>query len=244
MTEEAEKEQGEFDKFTSQALRNPRRKVYDQILGALLLKANSTGDPLKKIQTLCEACLFAKDKKNLDMALVESAYVVSSCLLKSEAIDDRKNSGAVYVAVPWPFPKTEENWKKHVQPWQTLEVHYFPFLTTYRRQHYPFIPNFDVFGGNAEREWNDKHESTTAAYKEIEVMPGWQRFYFKTEVLTVESFKALKGEFEQYYLQKLLTMQMFLAEQVNAQTYNELFRTMYGEKQKEEVDAESEDQMG
>jgi hypothetical protein len=243
MTEEAEKEQGEFDKFTSAAMRNPRRKVYDQILAALLIKANGTGDQLKKIQTICEGCLFAKDKTKLDMELIESAYVVSSCLLKSEVTNDKHN-GVLYVGVPWPFPKTEENWKKHVQPWQTVELHYFPFLTTYRRQHYPFKPQFEAWNYSAENEWNQKHEATTAAYKEIRCLPEWERFYIETEVLSVESFKALKGAFEGYYLQKLLSMQLFLAEQVNAQVYNELFKTMYGEKEKEEAEAESEDQMG
>jgi hypothetical protein len=240
MTEESEEG---FNKFADAAMRSPRRKVYDQILAALLIKANSTSDPLKKIQTMCEAALFVKDKTSLDMALVESAYVVSSCLLKSEVTEDKRN-GTSFVGVPWPFPKTEENYKKHVQPWQTVELRYYPFLTSYRRKHYPFTPDFEYWNHSEETEWNQKNEATTASIEEIGKLPEWQRFYIKTEVLSLESFKALKGAFEHYYLQKLLTMQVLLAEQVNAQAYSEVFKTMYGQKESEEAEPESEGPLG
>lgn len=240
MTEESEEG---FNKFADAAMRSPRRKVYDQILAALLIKANSTSDPLKKIQTMCEAALFVKDKTSLDMALVESAYVVSSCLLKSEVTDDKRN-GTSFVGVPWPFPRTEENWKKYVQPWQTVKLTYFPFLTSYRRQYYPFKPNFDPWGSSEEAAWEQREEATSAAHKEVQSLPEWHSFFIETEVLSLESFKALKGEFEHYYLQKLLTMQVLLAEQVNAQAYSEVFKTMYGQKESEEAEPESEGPLG
>jgi hypothetical protein len=75
-------------------------------------------------------------------------------------------------------------------------------------------------------------------------MPDFLAFFICTEVLTIDSFNALKGEFESWALRQLLTIQITIAEQINAQTYNEVFKTIYGEKEKEEAEAESENSVG
>jgi hypothetical protein len=233
-------EQSDFDRFAEQALRGPRKGVYEHVVAGLLIKANSCSDPLKKVRTLCEAAISVKDKDKLNMDTVEVAFTVSSIFLEVELEPEQ-----VCVMIPWSFPLTLENWRKYIVPWHTIDLHYFPYHTNLRKSKYPEVPIFDRFGCleryyDAQELYETKTKVTNLIHEAVSNLPEHEKFFEMTTALSRESFFALRTEFENWAISQLLTVQNAIAEQINPSIFAEVFKTMAG--QTEEV--ENEGSMG
>jgi hypothetical protein len=236
MTEETESTKTEFDKFASAAMRGPRKNTYMQLLSGLLLKANQNSEPLKKIQTICEAAYLSRQKDKLDMQIIEVSYTLAVILAKVEI---PRNPDAT-IHIPWSFVRTEESWKKYVAPWQNINLTYWAYHTELRHKKYHEQPNFDPFA-SPEGIWERKMEAAEAIREEIEKMSDCDRFFQVTSALTLQSFYALKSEFENWALTKLLAIQSLIADQVDPKVFSEVLGLMFGQKEErtaEEVEEE------
>jgi len=243
MSEQDETSESDFDRFAEQALRGPRKGVYEHVIAGLLIKANSCSDPLRKVRTLCEAAISVKDKEKLNMDTVEVAFTVSSVFLKVELIQNKPEQ--YWVSIPWSFKLTEENWRKYIAPWQKIDLHYFPYQTSLRKTKFPEVPIFDSFGSlechyDAQELYEAKTKATNLVREMITKLPEHEKFFEMTTALSRESFFALRTEFENWAISQLLTVQNAIAEQIAPSIFSEVFATMAG--QTEEI--ENEGSMG
>jgi len=237
-------EQSDFDRFAEQALRGPRKGVYEHVIAGLLVKANVSNDCLMKIRTLCEAAISVKNKEKLNMDVVEVAFTVSSVFLKVELIQNKPEQ--YWVSIPWSFKLTEENWRKYIVPWHMIDLHYFPYHTNLRKSKYPEVPIFDRFGCleryyDAQELYETKTKVTNLIHEAVSNLPEHEKFFEMTSALSRQSFFALKTEFENWAISQLLTVQNTIAEQINPNIYSEVFKSMAGQT---EVEVESEGSMG
>ncbi len=227
---------GGLEKFAQSSLRRHRKGIYEQLLAGLLAKSNRTSDPLVKISAICEAAYLSKKKDKLDLGLVEAAQTIASSFLNTEVYREEP------VKVAWSFPQTEENWKRFIQPWQALCIRYFPFNTDYGRRHYPVRKTCY----NDIDEYNElldkKEKRLEDAERKIEALNPYDRFFEKTGALTRNSFYALKAEFSQWALPRLLEVQAAIAEEVDPQVYQLVLGSTFdkepADKTKEEAGVE------
>ena len=241
MTEQDETSESDFDKFAEQALRGPRKGVYEHVIAGLLIRGNAYGDPLRKVRTLCEAAISVKDKQKLNMGTVEVAFTVSSIMLKVELENEQ-----VCVMIPWSFPLTLENWRKYIVPWQKIDLHYFPYHTNLRKTKFPEVPVFDRFGCieryyDAQELYETKAKVTNFIHETVSSLPEHEKFFEMTSALSRQSYFALRTEFENWAISQLLTVQNCIAEQINPRIFSEVYRSMTG--RTEEVEAENEGSM-
>lgn len=236
MSEEKGKTEKEFEGFVSTAMRGPRRGIYEKLLAGKLIQASTVGDPLKKIQNICEAAFLCKKKDKLDLNLVETASLVSASFMNTEITQKLD----VMVIVAWAFDKTEENWKRFIKPWNKVGLRYFPLETPYRRRKYPSKLRYtgrSYFDYEAENEQLDKRDTLRElVHGEIRKMPQNQQFFERTAALDRNSFFQLKGEFERWAVTKLLPIETVIAEQIDPRVYGEVAALMMGQKEGEQIE--------
>jgi hypothetical protein len=243
---EPEQEQGEeksqLDKFVSGSLRGPKRGIYQQLLALLLVKANRSNDPFIKIQSICEAALMSKNKKKLDMDLIDQIYKVAQSFAASEVRELRYSHVHRYtvgvVKINWTFPQTEENCRKYIMPWHYTSVSFYAHKTNWRRRKYPLEDRMTTV---SPWDWNDYYNKW-ATYieklqdkieEELDQLPDWQRFFEMASALTKNAFKTLKGEFNNWAIKQLLEIQTILSEEVDPEIYKETYSMSLREEREE-----------
>lgn len=216
-----EKGKDSFQEFQSQALRRPRRGLYQQLIAGLLAKANSLSDSLRKIYTLCEAATLSRQKGKLDMDFVEAAYTVVTSFMNTEI-------GKEMVRVAWNFSLTKKNWNTYIRPWQKIGLRYYPGETLLCHKKYPLktryryqmsIDQANVYLEEQEKKWQQVHE-------EILKMPPHETFYQKTGALSRQSFFQLRGEFEKWALINLAEVQDKIAQEIDPNVYTQMLQLM------------------
>jgi len=218
----------DLEKFASTSMRGPKRGIYEQLLASLLIKGVRSNDPLIKISCICEVAFMSKKKDKLDMNLVDVFYTVCQSLQNTE-IAKSSQSNREYVNVSWSFPKTEENWKQYIEPWQkTGQIRYYTLFTSWRRNKYPFqdrradvSPFRQTEHYNEVSEYYEKLANVIAA--EIRDLPPHQSFFETASALDVHSYRILQGEFTGWALRQLLEIQATLAEEISPQVWKDAF---------------------
>jgi hypothetical protein len=218
----------DLEKFVSTSMRGPKRGIYEQLLASLLIKGVRSNDPLIKISCICEAAFMSKKKDKLDMNLVDVFYTVCQSLQNTEIAKSRK-SKTEYVNVSWSFPKTEENWKQYIKPWQkTSQLQFYTLFTSWRYNKYPIqdrLENVSPFRQvehyNELAEYYENLATVIAA--EIRDLPPHQCFFEMASALGVHSYRILQGEFTSWALRQLLEIQATLAEEISPQVWKDAF---------------------
>jgi len=236
----------DLEKFATSSMRGPKRGIYEQLLASLLVKGVRSNDPLIKISCICEAAFMSKKKDKLDMNLVDVCYTVCQSLQNTE-IAKSKQSKTEYVNVSWSFPKTEENWKQYIEPWQkTLQLRYYTLFTSWRHNKYPkqdrladVSPFRQVEHYNEVSEYYEKLAKVIAA--EVRALPSHQSFFEMASALDVHSYRIIQGEFTGWALRQLLATQATLAEEISPQVWKDAFGQPSQEIE-ENIDADSLDQ--
>lgn len=230
-----------FEGFAKTALRTQRRGIFEQLRAGLLLKANMTNDRTVKIMALCEAAYLTKDKSKLDMKIVELAQAVSISLNNTEIpvlTEDREKP----VRVPWAFPENKETYKRYIEPWNKITLHYLPLRTQYRLTHYPFHGRYSTIQSHAEQlekqnKFLDQQDHLRKKISAgINALPKHEKFFQKTTALSRDSFQAMKAEFENWALVNLSPAETAIAEQVSPEAFEQirdLFKKPEGERQNE-----------
>lgn len=170
-------------------------------------------------------------------------YTVCQSLQNTE-IAKSKQSKTEYVNVSWSFPKTEENWKQHIEPWQkTRQLHYYTLFTSWRHNKYPkqdrlvdVSPYRQVEHYNEVSEYYEKLAKMIAA--EVGELPPHQSFFEMASALDVHSYRILQGEFTGWALRQLLETQATLAEEISPQVWKDAFGQP-SQEMEENVDAGS-----
>lgn len=229
----------DLEKFATASLRGPKRGIYQQLLAGLLVKTNSTNDPLIKISSICQASHMLKQKGKLDMNLIEAVDAVCRSFINTEI--NKSN----IVKVSWSFLENEENWKKYISPWQKIQLSYFPFATPLRRQKHPIRRRW---GNYNWRDLNDREECIEEVTKEIhklvDMAPPHKRFFQETAALSKHSFFALKGEFERWALSSLGEVQTIIANEIDPRIYKEVLWLAMGKELQKEESEEAGDTLG
>jgi len=122
-------ERKQLPPISVRALRTKESGTYERLLASLLISANNSWDPLKKIQKMCEAVFVAKqmlpeNPGNLDVDSAQSLHAVSTAL---DSVEPDKYvtswwQGKPYqwverYSIPWGFAKTKENFDTHIKSW-------------------------------------------------------------------------------------------------------------------------------
>ncbi len=214
----------DLEKFASSSMRGRKRGIYQQLLGSLLIKANRTDDPLIKISCICEAAYMSRNKKVLDMNLIECCFTVCKSLQNVRTINKKNWS---YIRVTFPFIPNEENWKKYIAPWQKISLRYYPLITSWRHLKYPtedrlvhVSPYHQLDHYNKVAEFNDKLSEKVV--NEIGELPKDFQFYQKCSALSIKSFKELKEEFWLWAVQKLMELQAVLSDEIDPKVYGDI----------------------
>jgi len=170
----------------------------------------------------------SKKKDKLAMNLVDVFHTVCQSLQNSEIAKSRQ-SKTEYVNVSWSFPKTEENWKQYIDPWQkTRQLHYFTLFTNWRHNKYPkqdrlvdVSPFRQTEHYNETAKYYEKLAKTISA--EISDLPPHQSFFEMASALDVHSYRILQGEFTGWALRQLLEIQATLAAEISPQVWKDTF---------------------
>jgi hypothetical protein len=242
--EPTEQKKGGFESFVSTAMRKPFKGIREQMVAQSLIKSNMANDHMVKIQSLCEAAYYSKQKEKLDMALVEATAVVCSSFINTMEHHSKQRSDLI--PVTWTFERTEENWKKYVEPWQRIELGYYALDTDYRRHHHPWVQSaYPRSSHDEEQEWLDyKEDLRKEVAAKIRKMEPHRSFYEKTSALALESFYALRGEFEQWAMMQLRPIGAVVAEEVTPETYKDVLTALMQKGQREGEQQESESALG
>ena len=209
-------EEGALEKFSKAALTYGKLGAKEQIISSLLVRANLASDGRKKVKLICEAAMLVEDKENkIEKSLIEDLYMVANSL---EAATKDKWNG---VTIPWSFPTTEENFIKLIKPWNKIKLSYFLALTpTARNIINPW--EFNYIDSNARQQVEN------AVYKKMKELAEHERFFEVTGgALPESSLLALKNEFVQYTLTKLMPIQVLIAEKISPNVYRDAFSLIY-----------------
>jgi len=129
-TQGSEIEEGQkLAETVTSAIRGPKYGIFEQLICQRLIQATVTTDPLRNVQLIAETVLMIdpemQKKLELDMAKTEIVKLVCDALQHRTTINliDRLRP---LVTVKWGFPKTEENFKKFVEPWNNTGHSYYP----------------------------------------------------------------------------------------------------------------------
>lgn len=238
-------EEKEYKDFISTALRKPRKGIRQQLMAQLLIKANITSDALLKVQSICEVSYMSeKHKDKIDMNLVECASLVSTSLSNTLEHHFKQTEPKHMIRVTWAFEETEENWKKYIEPWQKINLGYYALETAYRYHNHPWRET--VYGRDRAQEeswiiYVEELRKEVAA--KIEKMPKHRAFFERTGALSLQSFYALRGEFENWATAKLRPIQALVAEEIDPEIYKDVVQLLMKQGRKEEEEAEHEGRM-
>ena len=242
--EPTEQKKGGFESFVSTAMRKPFKGIREQMVAQSLIKSNIVNDHLVKIQSLCEAAYYSKQKEKLDMVLVEAAAVVCSSFISTMEHHSKQRSDLI--PITWTFERTEENWKKYIEPWQKIELSYSALDTDYRHRNHPWTWSaYPRSSHEEEQEWLDYKEELRKKVKaKITKMEPHRAFYEKTSALALESFYALQGEFEQWTMMKLRPIGAVIAEEVTPEVFKDILSALMQKGQREGEEQETESGLG
>ena len=233
----------DLEKFASSSMRGPKRGIYQQLLGSLLIKANRSDDPLLKISCICEAAYLSRNKQNLDMQLIERCYKI--CLsFQNRTIVDLKNW--FYVKIKWRFESTEENYKEYIEPWHKCFPQYYPLKTDWRRNRYPeqdrridVSPFRQTDYYNQFAEFNEKLGDKIL--EEMRKLPKDEIFYQICSALTHTSFNQLKDEFWLWAITQLLETQATLSDEIDPKIFSEIIKPEQQTEGEQNTDGDSLD---
>lgn len=235
----------DFKDFVSTALRKPRKGIRQQLMAQLLIKANITSEPLLKIQAICEVSYMSeKHKDKIDFALVECASLVSISLSNTLEHHSKQADPKYMVRVTWTFEETEDNWKKYIEPWQKIDLGFYALETAYRHHYHPWRETVYQRDRPQEEEWIEYTEELRKEVAEkIRKMPKHRAFFERTGALSLQSFYALRGEFENWAIAKLRPIQASVAEEIDPEIYKDVIQLLMKQGRKEEEAAENEGRM-
>ena len=150
-------------------------------------------DDAKRVKAVTVAALMVHEpeRENLaiDYQIVEVLNSVATAMLSYSV---RKVDEIELVAVPWGFARSEENFKKFISPWFTVNPIYYPhFLQTH------------VVLGKAHNSWQ------YPPIKEIIYEPNWDWFFDASTCLNIQGYLVLRNAFTAWAIPKV---QQFLAE--------------------------------
>lgn len=242
---EQKTEEKEYKDFISTALRKPRKGIRQQLMAQLLIKANITSDALLKVQSICEVSYMSeKHKDQIDFALVECASRVSISLSNTLEHHLKQTDPKYMVRVTWTFEETEANWKTYVEPWQKINLRYYALETDYKKHHHPWRETVYPRDGQQQEEWIEYTEELRKEIAQtIRKMPKHRAFFEQTGALGLQSFYALRGEFEHWAIAQLRPIQALVAEEVDPEVYKDVVQLLMKQGRKEEGEVENEGRM-
>lgn len=212
-------EKSKFESFASEAIRGPRKGIYEHLLCQHLVSAVSSR-PLRKIRLMCEATMMLPDPKSVevDMNEIDIIYKVARAFQQSSHY---KIANVRYCFIPWPFEDTEENYNKYIAVWrQDIRLRYYPIIC-------PYVPI------HQEEEYKRERERIE---KEVGEFPFWKQDLWMTRKgqLTERSFDSLVSQFTAWALPKIQQTFVKVAKQVNPTLYHEILQSIQSPKVVEE----------
>ena len=228
----------ELQKFTTSTLRGFKTGARKQSIAFQLAKSARTNDPLIKIPCICEAASAYKDRKKLDMNLINACAIVSQSFQNTQP-QKSEHTGVDYINIAWAFPKTEENWKHFIKPWQKTErLHFYTLLTELRQQKYPRSRKLvDVSPFRQTDHYNEIVDYNKRLAKqissEIRELPPDMSFFETTTALDPQSYSVLVGEFTVWALIELSETKNILLDCLDPEIFNAFFGVEQKPKEKE-----------
>jgi len=218
-----------LEKFSKAALNFYKMGCREQIVSSLLIRANLSGDGLKKVKLICESAMLTEDKEGkINQQEIQDLYAVASSLDSFQ----KDKTGAF--SISWSFPNTEENFNKFIKPWHKTFLGYYPLKLSLARKYLHLI---DPYGGGGLNEVYSKVSS------EMKTLSTFKGFFDITQgALNESGYYTLKAEFSQYALLKLMEVQKIIAKTISPNIYSEAFSgLMKPQNQTEELPIEGEE---
>lgn len=216
-------EKSTFESFASEAIRGPRKGIYEHLLCQHLIAAVSSR-PLRKIRLVCEAIMMLPDPKSVgvDMDEIDVMYKVARAFQQASHY---KFTNARYACVPWPFEDTEENYHKYIAVWrQDVDIQYYPLL-------------YVCYSDHERKEYEEERRRISDKVAEL---PFWQRTLYMTRQgrVTELSYDSLVSQFTAWALPKIQQAFVKVAKQINPTLYQEILHSI--NQQSKELTAEEQ----
>jgi len=191
----------EFESFTSEALRFSKKGSWELLL-AQHLGASVMAEPISKVRLILEGSYMTPAKKSeLNMEKIDTLYSICLSFLNTVTKSD-------FIAVPWTFEQTQENYSKYVEPWMRKVPICFSSATEMSKQN--------------KRKQLEQAESDA------------EKFFLYTGELNLHlsSFQILKGLFLRWSLPQAMTIFETLSKLVDPELYQNIVLQMKKETSK------------
>ena len=227
----------ELEKFVSRIQREPKKGIYEHMLGSLLLQSIKASEPLAKISKICEAAFMLKTKTQIDTKLIDTIFTVNSCLVNT---DTRKPP----IKIAWSFKENEENYKRYIEPWLKVGLSCIPRYTSMRFEKYPETPEESIWDNwrwsvsveDAVQLVQMRKEIDEKVRCDIAQLPIHEKTYQATSALTAYGYTCLKTQYVHWALLQLIPIQTTIAEQVNTQVWSEIYQPQLEAEEERDVE--------
>ena len=208
---EKQPSKGSFETFAAGAIRGPRKGIYEHLVCQHLIAAVSSR-ALKKIRLICEAGMSVQKSAGIDMEEIDILHRNALGFLLTTHYTWGKSKYYCYMS--WPFQNTQENYKKYIAVWRTLDtsVQYYPVL----RYSYSVL--------DIERSEEESERVKDA----VDKLAPWRSFLWITRQgkLTEHSYTNLLSQFVAWALPKVQRIFPQVAKQVSPGLYHEILQSM------------------